>query len=144
MVAGITTVCSAILLFGAGFHFYWGCGGRVGVAVALPQRADGTQAFESNPAGAILVAVFLTGSFLLVLALAGLIDLPVPQRWLRVAVLSLSALFLARALSWYKYVGLFKSIRRTRFAKYDTWLYSPLCLLLSLSLMGAALLFGPQ
>jgi hypothetical protein len=144
MIAGIVTCCVAILLFAAGFHLYWGCGGRVGSAVALPQRADGMQAFKPSPTGAILVAVFLIGSLLLVLALAGLIHLPVPQRWLRVAVMSLSALFLMRALSWYKYVGLFKSIRNTRFAKYDTWLYSPLCLVLSMSLISVALLFPPD
>jgi Protein of unknown function (DUF3995) len=143
MVAGITIVCAAILLFGAGFHFYWGCGGRVGSAVALPQRPDGAQAFQSNPAGAILVALFLVGILVLVLALSGAISLPVPQRWLRLGALLLSILFLARALSWYKYVGFFKSIRSTRFAKYDTWMYSPLCLLLSLGLMAAAILFSP-
>jgi hypothetical protein len=144
MIAGIITCCAAILLFAAGFHLYWGFGGRVGSAVALPQRADGTQAFEPSPVGTILVAAFLVCSLLSVLALSGLIHLPVPQRWLRVAVISLSVLFLARALSWYKYVGLFKSIRNTRFAKYDTWLYSPLCLVLSLSLMSAALLSYPD
>lgn len=144
MVAGITIVCAVVLLFGAGFHLYWGCGGRVGTAVALPQRADGTQAFKPSHIGAIVVAFFLIGSLLLVLALSGLIHLPVPQRWIRVAVMLLSALFLARALSWHKYVGLFKSIRSTRFAKYDTWLYSPLYLVLSLSLMSAALLFDPE
>jgi hypothetical protein len=143
MVAGITIVCAAILLFGAGFHFYWGCGGRVGSAVALPQRSDGAQAFQSNPAGAILVALFLVGILVLVLALSGAIGLPVPQRWLRLGALLLSILFLARALSWYKYVGFFKSVRSTRFAKYDTWMYSPLCLLLSLGLMAAAILFSP-
>jgi|SRR5271169_1973029 len=140
MVADLTIVCAAILLFGAAFHVYWGCGGHVGSSVALPQRGDGTQAFKSNPAGAVLVAIFLVGCLILVVALSGLIQLPVPQRWLRIAVMALSVLFLARALSWHKYVGLFKSIRTTRFAKYDTWLYSPLCLLLSLSLMGVALL----
>jgi hypothetical protein len=144
MIAGPTIICGAILLFGAGFHLYWGCGGRVGSAVALPQRVDGAQAFEPSPAGALLVAVFLIGVLLLVLALSGLIHLPVPQRWLHAAVILLSIVFLARALSWYKYVGLFKTIRNTRFAKYDTWLYSPLCFLLSLSLIGVALLFSPS
>jgi hypothetical protein len=143
MVAGLAIVCAAILLFGAAFHLYWGCGGRVGSSVALPQRGDGTQAFKSNRFGTILVAVFLVGCLGLVVALSVPIQLPVPQRWLRIAVMALSVLFLARALSWYKYVGLFKSIRTTRFAKYDTWLYSPLCLLLGLSLMGVALLSGP-
>jgi hypothetical protein len=116
MTAGITIVCTAILLFGACFHLYWGCGGHVGRSVALPQRPDGTQAFQSNPAGAILVALFLVGILVLVLALSGVVGLPVPQRWLRVGAMLLSMLFLARALSWYKYVGFFKSIRSTRFA----------------------------
>ena len=143
MIAGLAIVCAAILLFGAVFHLYWGCGGRVGSSVALPQRGDGTAAFRSNRSGAILVAIFLAGCLGLVVALSESIQLPVPQRWLRIAVVALSVLFLARALSWYKYVGLFKSIRTTRFAKYDTWLYSPLCLLLALSLMGVALLSAP-
>jgi Protein of unknown function (DUF3995) len=143
MVAGLAIVCAAILLFGAAFHLYWGCGGRVGSSVALPQRGDGTQAFRPNRFGTILVAVFLVGCLGLVVALSVPIQLPVPQRWLRIAIVALSVVFLARALSWYKYVGLFKSIRTTRFAKYDTWLYSPLCLLLALSLMGVALLSGP-
>ena len=144
MVAGITIVCAAILLFGAGFHLYWGCGGHVGRSVALPQRPDGTQAFQSNPVGAILVALFLVGILVLVLALSGVVGLPVPQQWLRVGAMLLSMLFLARALSWYRYVGFFKSIRNTRFAKYDTWMYCPLCLLLSLGLMAAAILFSPE
>ena len=143
MVAGPAIVCAAILLFGAAFHLYWGCGGQVGSSVALPQRGDGTAAFKSTRFGAILVAIFLAGCLGLVVALSVPIQLPVPQRWLRIAVAALSVLFLARALSWYKYVGLFKSIRTTRFAKYDTWLYSPLCLLLALSLIGVALLSDP-
>jgi membrane protease YdiL (CAAX protease family) len=144
MVAGITMICAAILLFAAGFHLYWGCGGRVGSAVALPQRADGTRVFQPSPAGAILVALFLVGVLVLVLALAGVASLPIPPRWLRIGAMLLSMLFLARALSWYRYVGFFKSIRNTRFAKYDTWMYCPLCLLLSLGLMAAAILFSPE
>ena len=142
MLASLTIVCAAILLFGAAFHLYWGCGGSVGSSVALPQRGDGTQAFKSNRVGAILVAVFLAGVLVLVVVLSGAIQLPVPARWLRFAVMALSVLFLARALSWYKYVGLFKSVRTTQFAKYDSFFYSPLCLLLSLSLMGVAWLSG--
>jgi hypothetical protein len=37
----------------------------------------------------------------------------------------------ARAVGEFKYVGFFKRVRGSRFATLDTWIYSPLCLLLA-------------
>ena len=49
--------------------------------------------------------------------------------WLSFA---LAAGLLARAIGEFKYVGFFKRVRGSRFARLDTWIYSPLCLLLAL------------
>jgi hypothetical protein len=38
---------------------------------------------------------------------------------------------LARAIGDFKYLGLFKRVRGSRFATLDTFVYSPLCLLLA-------------
>jgi len=43
----------------------------------------------------------------------------------------LAALFLIRAVGEFRYVGFFKSVRDTRFATWDSWLFSPLCLLIA-------------
>ena len=47
----------------------------------------------------------------------------------------LIAVFFLRALGDFKYIGFFKKIRNTSFAKSDTWFFSPLCLLISLLIL---------
>ena len=130
MTIAVSAICSAILLFASGFHFYWGFGGRVATDVALPQREDGSPVIETTALGAIAVALVLALVLLLVLGFAGIVHLPLPQSWLRAGTMLWAVIFAARALSWSRYVGLFKRIRTTRFARYDTWFYSPLCLVL--------------
>ena len=46
---------------------------------------------------------------------------------------------LGRAIGEFRYVGFFKRVRGSRFAKLDTVVYSPLCLLLA---VGVALVAG--
>jgi hypothetical protein len=46
---------------------------------------------------------------------------------------------LARAVGDFKYVGFSKRVRGTPFARLDTWIYSPLCLLLALGVALVAL-----
>lgn len=113
MTMVVVAACSAILLLAAGFHLYWGLGGRIGVGLSLPQREDGNPAMKATAVGAIMVGLILVLVLLLVLGF-----------W--------AVVFSARALSWSRYVGLFKKVRTTRFASYDTLLFSPLCLVLGL------------
>lgn len=132
MTIAVGAICSAILLLAAGFHIYWGLGGRVAVDLALPQREDGSPAIEMASLGAIAVGLALALVLWLALGLAGMVHLPLPQSWLRAGGILWAAIFAARALSWSRYVGLFKRVRTTRFARYDSLLYSPLCLVLGL------------
>ncbi|PBC11826.1 DUF3995 domain-containing protein [Mesorhizobium sp. WSM3859] len=139
METAVVAACSAVLLLGAGFHVYWGLGGRLGAGVSLPQREDGSPAVKETAAGALLVGLVLALVFLLVLGFAGLIQLPVAHWLLKTAIILWSAIFTLRALSWSRYFGLFKRVKNTRFAKYDSLLYSPSCLLLGLGLFLLAL-----
>ena len=53
-------------------------------------------------------------------------------RWIfRWATLGISVLFFLRAIGEFKLVGFFKQVRDTPFAFWDTWLFSPLCLLIA-------------
>lgn len=139
----VAALCVAILVVAAAFHLYWGCGGKRGIGVAVPQHQDGKPIFLVGAAGAITVGALLLGVAALVTALAIAPPLSMPRHWLRIGLGLSSSIFLARALSWSRFVGLFKSIRTTEFARYDTWLYSPLCLVLGLGLAYLALLSDP-
>jgi hypothetical protein len=47
--------------------------------------------------------------------------------------------FLVRAVGEFKLVGFFKRVRGTSFARWDTWLFSPLCLGISFAALWLAL-----
>ena len=130
----IAIACSFILAYAAVFHFYWGFGGKLGFGVSLPQLENGQPAFKQTAIGCHLVGLVMVGAIILILAFSGSISLPINSMFLQYCVGGLSFIFIVRALSWHKYVGLFKSVRNTRFARYDTWQYSPLSLLLGLGL----------
>jgi hypothetical protein len=142
MTTAIIVACVAILALAASFHFYWALGGDIGSGVSLPHREDGTAVVIKNKAaGAFAVGLALAAVLLLVLALTGAIRVPVPQVWFRAGAVLWAVVFVARAVSWSRYVGMFKRVRHTRFARYDTWLYSPLCLLLGCGLFYLGLAF---
>jgi hypothetical protein len=133
----------AIIAFAAAFHLHWALGGRLGYSVSLPQRPDGNPVMAHRlpwwrpAAGA--VALGLAALALLLVAHAGRLELPLPAGFVRLALLLAGAAFVARAIVPNRYVGFFKSLRETRWARFDTRLYSPLFLLLGLLLVAQAL-----
>lgn len=136
-------VALAIIAFAAGFHLYWAFGGRRGFSVSLPQRADGTIVMPHRigwwrPAAAA-VASGLVLLAVLAVNVSGHVDLPLPPGAAKAALLVAAAAFTLRAIVPTQWTGFFKRIRTTRWARYDTWLYSPLFLLLGLSLLAVAL-----
>jgi len=130
----IDLLCVAILLFAAGFHFYWGLGGRVGWQAALPQRADGQRVFTPSAGAAHAVGAMLVLAVLVIGVHTRVLPLPVPAWATRGAVALMALVFLVRAFGWFRYAGWFKAVRDTHFGRYDTWFYCPLCLVLGLGL----------
>ena len=118
----------------AGIHVYWAFGGKRGLGPAIPENSDGPL-FESRFAGTFVIAlIFFTGS------IAVLMDL----QTVRVLFLQdylyhlIAVVFALRAIGEFKYVGIFKKIKHSEFALYDSRLYIPLCL--SISLCGWVML----
>jgi hypothetical protein len=72
-------------------------------------------------------------------ATAGLVEVGLPVRVLSWSCYALALGLVARAVGEFKYVGFFKRVRGSRFARLDTLLYSPLCLLLA---VGVTLVAG--
>lgn len=135
-------IALAIIAFAASFHAYWALGGRVGYSVSLPQRADGAPVLAHRLAwwrpAAGAVAFGLLALAALVLAHSGRLPLPLPRGLARAALLCVGIAFVARTLVPNRHVGFFKSLRGTRWARFDTRLYSPLFLLLGLLLVAQA------
>ena len=132
-----------IIAFAASFHLYWALGGRVGYSVSLPQRPDGVPVMAHRlpwwrpAAGAVALGLLALAALLL--AHSRRLPLPLPERLAEAALLATGLAFVARALVPNRYVGFFKTLKGTRWARYDTRLYSPLFLLLGLLLVRQAL-----
>ncbi len=141
MMLGIcTSICTAILVFAAIFHFYWGFGGRYGTAAAIPQTSEGKPLFLPAAWGAHIIGLALLLALGCIYIASKWIALPfnLPYHAETRMMEFLSAIFLIRGLGWFKYAGLFKKVRHTYFARYDTYFYCPLFIVLGLCLLYIA------
>ena len=114
------------------FHVYWAAGGRFGVAAAIP-KVDGEPIFSPSAFATVLVAGALYAAMLTVLGQIGWLGETIPKWIFRWATFGIAALFLLRAIGDFKLLGFFKQVSETGFAFWDTFLFSPLCLFISIT-----------
>ena len=129
MTGAALTVCLALTII-AVIHLYWAAGGTAWKAGAIPSRG-GVPVLSPNPLSTSLVGVALFGMAVVVGSTAGLLPRLLPIGLLRGASAVLALIFAVRAIGEFRYVGFFKRVRGGVFAGRDTYLYSPLCLLLA-------------
>ncbi len=122
-------VCLVLTLIGV-VHLYWAAGGSAWKAGAIPSR-NGMPVLSPGPASTALVGIALFGMAVVVGSTAHLLPPVLPAGLLQSASATLALIFAARAVGEFRYVGFFKRVRGSVFATRDTWLYSPLCLLLA-------------
>jgi hypothetical protein len=136
-----TPLCEAaalLLLFIAALHFYWAFGGRKGLDVAIPTEGD-RFVFKPGPLSCFVVGFGLLLVALVLIVRVGLLG-PVQGRLLyEWATWALVFIFLLRALGDFRYVGFSKKIWETRFARLDTFIYSPVCLFIAFAAFAAAM-----
>jgi len=137
MISAALVVCSALTLIAA-VHLYWAAGGTAGKAGAIPSKS-GVPVLSPSPLGTLLVGVALLGMAVVVGSTAGLLPRFLPTGLLRGASAVLALIFAVRAVGEFRYVGFFKRVRGSVFAGRDTFLYSPLCLLLAVLIALVAL-----
>ena len=104
---------------------------------AVPS-VDGKPLFVPSSGATVAVGVALLVFAVLVAATGSLVPLGLPARLLSWASLALSLGLLARAIGEFRYVGFFKRVRDGRFARMDTFVYSPLCLVLAIGVAVVA------
>jgi len=141
-VRSATTIATvAILTAIALLHAYWAGGGRLSIGAAVPS-VGGVAAFRPSAAGTAAVALALLAAALLVAAVGDLIRPPGPN-WIYVGAASVLALiFAARAVGDFGLVGFFKTRGDGAFARLDTWVYSPLCLILAIAIAAIVVTRG--
>lgn len=121
----INTVIFILLSF---LHFYWALGGNWGMEGVVPTFSDGKKTFKPGLHGTMGVGIAMGGCAFITIGNTGIFDQSLSHTFIRYATLAIGALFLLRAIGEFKYVGFFKKVKGTLFAKNDTHYYSPLCL----------------
>lgn len=136
----LVTIFAAIGLM----HMYWALGGQWAAAAVVPQVpvsgfvVSVRPAF--NPSGWLTLTV--AGALLVIAALVCMRvgwGLPAVQhKALQWVISAIALLMFARAIGDSNLVGFFKEVKDSRFARLDTWVYSPLCALLGAGLLAVA------
>jgi len=117
-------------------HLVWASGAMaVGLAV-IPER-EGRPIFHPSRLASLAVALLLLTAALLVMEQGGALPYLFPAPIATLGSWTVALAFTARAIGDFRYLGFFKRVRGTRFARWDTWLFAPLCLVLG---VGTALI----
>jgi hypothetical protein len=111
-------------------HLYWAAGGRWGHGATVPS-SGGKRLFSPSLLGTVMVALALLSAMAVILGRIGVWGAFVPAWVFACGVWGISVIFFLRSVGEFKYVGFFKRVRGTKFARWDTWLLSPLCLFIS-------------
>jgi hypothetical protein len=130
MVNLLAVTVSAVFVALALWHFYMAFAPAAGESGGVPS-VGGKPLFVPSAKATVAVGIVLLSFAVLVAATAQLFALPLPRLMLEWLSYGLALGLFARAVGEFKYVGFFKRIRGSRFARLDTLVYSPLCLLLA-------------
>ncbi|MCP3957705.1 MAG: DUF3995 domain-containing protein [bacterium] len=114
--------------------------GAFGVWVDLPVIPELPDRVLAHPSSIswLGVAAALALAVLVVLTRGDLILRFVPPWFSTLACLVLGAVFVLRSIGELRMFGFFRSITGTDFAFWDTWLYTPLCLVIGLCTLWLA------
>lgn len=120
----------AFVLFALGaLHVFWGVRNRYGGSVVIPELR-GQPAFGPARAQSFAVAAALFAATFIALAQGRVVPALLPRTPLSWAAMAAGSAFLLRAIGEFRLVGFSKRIRGTAFARWDTWCFSPLCVLI--------------
>lgn len=119
-------------------HVYWAFGSSRNGGAVIPTH-NGQPIFTPSPGITLLVALLLLISALLVLGTLGYWRFGLPLGFFKVGTWGVATVLLLRTIGDFRFVGFFKRVRDTAFARNDTLYYSPLCLCLAVSCAAVSL-----
>ncbi len=128
MIIVLSIILFAIFSSLGFIHFYWLLDGKWGLEKALPTKEAGQKAMEPPKIATVIVGIGLISFGLIYLIKTGIINFQIPNWIITYGSWIIPSIFILRAIGDFKYVGLFKKIKNTEFAKADTKWFIPLCL----------------
>ena len=150
----ISTLVAIVFVALALLHMYWALGGQWGADSALPRVAAPAtsdddpvatgharpmvRAFNPGRGATLVVAAALASVAALVVVQAGLLGPTIDHPLVRWALVAVAVILLVRAVGDFRLVGFFKKVTGSRFARLDTLVFSPLCVVLGLGLLAVA------
>ncbi|MFY8036557.1 MAG: DUF3995 domain-containing protein [Cyclobacteriaceae bacterium] len=125
------TIAGIFFWLGA-LHFYWAMGFTRGLAEAVPVKPSGEKIMNPSPTACVVMGLALWSMAIVQGMHAGwwLDRFSGFAKW---GTLAIAIVFLMRVVGDFKWVGWWKKITNTPFAKNDTRYYVPLCLFISAS-----------
>jgi len=115
-----------------GFHFYWFLGGVWGLEKVIPSKDNVVSTIQIPKLATLIVGLILISFGLMYLIKSNLINIPIPIWITNYGYWLIPSIFLLRAIGEFNYVGFFKKIKNTEFAKADSKIFSPLCLIIGI------------
>jgi hypothetical protein len=109
-------------------HIFWALGRKLFLDYALPEIKG--RKIKPDRILTLLVAAALFGAGFVLLGLNRVLVYPIPFTWIYWGRIFWAAVFLARGIGGWFYIGLLGHLKNTKFGKMDTILYSPLCIFL--------------
>ncbi len=116
----------------AAIHVYWLFGGTWGIEQVIPTKENEMSALVIPKFATAIVALVLFVFALIYLITSGLLQLQEPHWIVHYGCWIIPSIFMLRAIGDFKYVGFFKQIKHTKFAKADSKWFVPLCLTIAI------------
>lgn len=124
----LTILIACIFILLSALHFCWAAGSSWGIDGAIPKTPDGEWVMQPKKMDSAIVGLGLLLFAVFYLIQADYIMMNLPSWAVKIAGWLIPSIFFLRAIGDFKYVGFFKRIKTTDFARNDTNFYSPLCL----------------
>jgi hypothetical protein len=124
----VAVVAAIVLLVLGAIHVRWAFRGNVEQSSGLPTRHDGSLLFRPGKGSTLAVAAALALAAYIVLGGAAVAPPIIGTTAVyHIGTLGVGTVFALRVVGEFRYVGLFKRVRSTAFARLDTRLFTPLC-----------------
>lgn len=128
----LSIILFLIFLTLGGFHFYWLFGGKWGLEKVIPSKGEKANTLSIPKFATLVVGAILVLFGFIYFKKSGFLTIPFPNWITNYAYWLIPSVFIIRAIGEFKYVGFFKKITNTEFAKADSKIFSPLCLTIGL------------
>lgn len=129
MIVTILSIILCLIFFVlSAFHFYWFFGGTWGLDKVIPTKIDEEKNISIPKFATLIVALGLALFGMIYLVKSGLTTVEIPNWITKYDSWFIPTIFILRAIGEFNYVGFFKKIKNTDFAKADSKIFAPLCL----------------